>query len=247
MLKWILLVGSSLSMLYFIGIALFAGFGNKFIFFWMMLSLFLFGLFIRIHKGGAIWMSGIIGKICGVIVLIGVLIFIIVEICIISNSFRTCDAEVDYVIVLGAQMKASGPSRTLKYRLDAAYEYLIEHDQVRVIVSGGQGADEPVSEAQGMFDYLVEKGISKERILMESHSINTNQNIAFSGQLVDIKKDKIVIVTNNFHLFRAMKIAKKAGYENLYGIAAKSELFLQLHYTVREFFGVVKDYMVGNM
>lgn len=63
-------------------------------------------------------------------------------------------AELDYLIVLGAQMKTGGPSKALQYRLDEACRYLDENPGIKVIVSGGQGTDEPVSEAQGMYDYL---------------------------------------------------------------------------------------------
>ena len=132
-------------------------------------------------------------------------------------------------------------------RLDKAYDYLTENPDTVVIVSGGQGPDEHVSEAQGMYDYLVEKGIAAERILMEDQSRNTSQNIGFSSALLDKENSSVGIVTNNFHIFRATRIAKKSGYLHVCGIAAPSELSMQGNNMLREFMGVMKDFFVGNI
>ncbi len=144
-------------------------------------------------------------------------------------------------------MKAHGPSRVLQMRLDKACDYLTENPDTIVIVSGGQGPDEHVSEAQGMYDYLVKKGIQEERILMEDQSRNTSQNIGFSSALLDKENSSVGIVTNNFHIFRATRIAKKSGYLHVYGIAAPSELSMQGNNMLREFMGVMKDFLVGNI
>lgn len=100
--------------------------------------------------------------------------------CIISGFSKNTDKELDYIVVLGAQLKTTGPSRVLQYRLDTAYEYLTAHPDTKVIVSGGQGSNEPASEAQGMCDYLVKRGIEPDRIILEDKSVNTEQNIRFS-------------------------------------------------------------------
>ena len=151
------------------------------------------------------------------------------------------------MVVLGAQMKTSGPSKALKYRLDEAVRYLEANPDTKVIVSGGQGPDEPMSEAQGMYDYLVNAGIAPDRILLEDQSKNTFQNLTFSAEYLDPSNDLVGVVSNNFHIFRATKIAQKAGYQNVYGIAAKGEPFLQCNNMMREFLGVVKDFLVGNI
>ncbi len=155
--------------------------------------------------------------------------------------------NLDYIIVLGAQMKAHGPSRVLKMRLDKACDYLAENPDTIVIVSGAQGNDEHVSEAQGMYDYLVEQGISPEHIIKEDQSRNTNQNINYSSAFLDKEKDSVGIVTNNFHIFRATHIAKKSGYADVCGIAAPSEFLMQANNMLREFMGVMKDFLVGNI
>ncbi len=144
------------------------------------------------------------------------------------------------LIVLGCQVKNGKPSRMLKSRLDTAYEYLSENDTVNVVVSGGQGDDELISEAQCMRDYLVEKGISSERIFMEDKSANTEENLRFSLELIEKKGlcDDITIVTDGFHQLRAELIAKKLGAEPN-NIPAPTRWYLFPTYWVREWFGNV--------
>lgn len=98
-----------------------------------------------------------------------------------------------------------------------------------------------------MYDYLVNAGIAPDRILLEDQSKNTFQNLTFSAEYLDPSSDSVGVVSNNFHIFRATKIAQKAGYQNVYGIAAKGEPFLQCNNMMREFLGVVKDFLVGNI
>lgn len=182
-----------------------------------------------------------------VVIVFGLLVFVIVEGCIISAYRAKGEPNLDYLIVLGAQVKEKGPSAALKFRLDTAYDYLVENENTLCIVSGGQGANEPHSEAQGMYDYLVEKGIAKERLIMEDKSTDTSENIAFSSVFLDMEKDRVGIVTNNFHVFRGVRLAKHQGIQNVCGIAAPSNIYFQLNNMVREFFGILKDLVCGNL
>lgn len=157
--------------------------------------------------------------------------FCIAEGFIISGFQTTAPENVDALVVLGAQMKAEGPSRVLQYRLDAAVSYLQQNPKTLVIVSGGQGSDEHISEAQGMYDYLVQKGIEPGRILKEDRSVNTVQNLTFSAALLDKEKNSVAIVTNNFHLFRSMRIAKNWDMHMCMGLRPKGTLFAAEQYT----------------
>ena len=230
---------------YFIAMAVLGGTGTWFFLLWGMMgaAFLLWGLLRRkillVLPG---WLK-VMGFAAFLLVL---LIFLIVEGCIISGFSRNTDQELDYIIVLGAQMKTSGPSRVLQYRLDAAYEYLTAHPNTGVIVSGGQGKNEPVSEAAGMYEYLVKKGISPDRIFLENQSVNTEQNIRFSKEFFDPQKDRVGIVTNNFHVFRAVRLAKAAGYQHVTGIAASATIGYLPNNMLREFFGVVKDFLMGH-
>lgn len=235
-------------LIYFLCIAFFVGHGTNFYFIWLVLAVAAAVFAVLTKKGFFVnhfplWLRRTIaGIFC-----IGVLIFGIVEGFIISGFFMEGQSGADYVIVLGAQMKINGPSKALQYRLDEAIRYLNENPSSKVIVSGGQGSDEHISEAQGMYEYLVERGIEKDRIIKEDKSVNTTQNLAFSAEYLDRERDSVAVVTNNFHVFRAVKIAEKAGYQNVCGIAAKGEPFLQINNMMREFFGVMKDFLFGNM
>lgn len=177
----------------------------------------------------------------------GVVLFLVVEGLVISQFNATPKAGADVCIILGAQMKESGPSDVLQRRLDKALEYLWGNPDTIVVVSGGQGSNEPVSEAQGMRDYLIAKGIAEERILMEDASTNTWENLDYSAKLIDKSGDDVVIVTNNFHVFRAVSIARKQGYSTVQGMAASTHRGNLLNNLLREFLGVLKDFFVGNL
>lgn len=156
-------------------------------------------------------------------------------------------ANLDYIIVLGAQVRESGPSTILKYRLDAAVKYLNENPDTKCIVSGGQGINEPFTEAEGMEEYLIKKGIVADRIIKEDQSKNTVQNILYSKTLLDETYENVGIVTNDFHVFRAVQIGKKQGLKNVYGIAAYSHPFYMPNNALRECGGILKDWIKGNM
>jgi len=165
----------------------------------------------------------------------------------IRAEFESDSRDVDCLIVLGAQMKESGPSLVLLYRLETAEAYLKEHPNTKCIVSGGQGANEPVSEAEGMRDYLVAHGIASSRILLEDRSTDTSENLRFSKELLPSPDVSVGIVTNNFHMYRALGIAGRCGYQNVSGITAPSTQKYLLHNLTRETAGILKDVLQGNM
>ena len=144
-------------------------------------------------------------------------------------------------------MKENGPSDVLERRLKSAISYLEANPDAKVIVSGGKGQNESISEAQGLAEYLMQAGIAEERILKEEASANTTQNLRFSGEFLDKKEDSVVVITNNFHVFRALHLAKKAGYENVTAQAADAYPVMLPNNLLREFFGVIKDWFCGNL
>lgn len=172
---------------------------------------------------------------------LGMVFFLVVEGLILSQFWAVPEQGADVCIILGAQVKASGPSDVLQRRLDKAIGYLLQNPGTQVIVSGGQGGNEPFSEAQGMQEYLIAKGIEPERIFMEDASTDTWENLDFSAKLTDKGSDSVVIVTNNFHVFRALYIAKKQGYGKVQGLAASTHPSNLANNMLREFFGVIKD------
>lgn len=183
----------------------------------------------------------------GALVCAGAVTFCAVEGMILSEYGASAAPGADYCIVLGAQWKPSGPSAVLRKRLDKAVEYLKANPDTKVIVSGGKGANEPMAEAEGMYGYLVQAGIEEERILLEDKSRSTYENLVYSGGLLDKENDRVVIVTNNFHVFRALGIARKQNYGKVEGLAADSVLGMGPNNLLREFLGVLKDFAVGNL
>ncbi len=239
---------AALCLLYCIGIALFVGYGSKFFLIWGVIAVLFGGLSVLlVHRE---WLERIpkwLKRCFVVLVSIGLLFFIVVEGMIFSRFGVKAQPGADYVVVLGAQWKPSGPSYLLQKRLDVASKYLLDNPETKVIVSGGQGPDEPVSEAQGMSEYLMQAGVEEERILLEDKSTNTCQNLTYSGELLDKDKDRVVLVTNNFHMFRALRIAKKQGYTHLEGLSAGCYPAILPNNLFREFFGTIKDFLVGNL
>ena len=144
------------------------------------------------------------------------------------------------LVILGCQVKNGAPSLMLRRRLEAAYEYLNEHENVSVVVSGGKGEDEVISEAQCMRDWLVDNGISSDRIYMEDKSVNTEENLRFSKKIIDDNKlpVTITIVTDGFHQLRADMLAEKQGIE-AHNISADTRFYLLPTYWVREWFGII--------
>lgn len=155
--------------------------------------------------------------------------------------------ECDTIIILGAQVTQDGPSVVLKYRLDAAVDYLNEHPDANCIVSGGQGYNEPCTEAEAMAAYLVKKGISPSRIIQEPNATSTLENLEFSKQYCDCSHSQIGIVTNQFHMFRSVLLARKLQYTDVVRIPAGSIPVYLPNNVLRESLAVWKDLLCGNL
>lgn len=226
------------------------GSGTMFFAVWFAIAALFLGAAAGVHFG---WL-GALPAACrwaGGVLLAAVLAVGVAETGLIVSGAAAANAEsrpgLDYLIVLGAQVKPDGPSVVLRYRLDAAAEYLRDNPETKCIVTGGQGANEPTTEAEGMRDYLAAAGIDEGRIILEPRAENTQQNIAFSRELMDSPDASVGIVTNNFHVFRGVALAKKQGLANAVGIAAPSDPFYLPNNVLREYFGITKDFLTGNM
>ena len=165
--------------------------------------------------------KSVIGKWCKRIFLV-CLAAVTVVLCAFETAIVTRGEEdwsalpVDAVIVLGAGVNGETPSMALQTRIDAAAAYLEQHPDVPVVLSGGQGSGEDITEAEAMRRALKAKGMPEDRLLLEESSTSTAENFAFSKVLLedhDIDTDTAVIavVTNDFHIFRAKLIAQREG------------------------------------
>ena len=173
--------------------------------------------------------------------------FCFIEVLIISQMGSKGKADLDYIIVLGAKVnKNEVPSKPLYWRINAAEKYLKSNPETIAILSGGKGADEPISEAQCMFNELTKRGISPERLILEDESRDTNQNIRNSLNLMPGDAE-FGVVSNNFHVYRAVRISEKISGKEVSGIASEYNDALLIHYMAREAVGIFFDVVEGNM
>lgn len=184
--------------------------------------------------------------IIGILLTTGVVLYVWTGVLIGEGKEPKADGTNRYAIILGAKVHETGiPSLSLKYRLDAAVDYLNQYPHVRVILSGGQGSDEPMSEADFMYAYLVEKGINKERLIREGASTSTYENLLFSKELLPQNATSITIISSDFHLARAQFIAEQLELE-VDVVAAKTPKAVEQKLTFRERFALLKTIIVGK-
>lgn len=143
-----------------------------------------------------------------------------------------------YIILLGAGVNGTVPSLSLRERLDAAFDYMTVHPDAVCVVSGGQGNGEDITEALCMYNDLIARGIPAERIWMEDKATSTKENIAFSLDLIEEKTGSrpvaAGIISNEYHLYRAGRIAGAQGLTSI-PIPAKTRwVSLYINYFLRE-------------
>lgn len=167
------------------------------------------------------------------------ILFFAVELIILCAMAVIPKKHLKYIIILGAQIRGKDITGSLKRRLDKGLRYLQENPETLCIVSGGKGKGEDISEAEAMADYLKSCGIEDKRIYLEDSSTTTWENLEFSKRFIEnLEKDKIGIVSNNFHIYRAMKMAGILGYKKVFALAATTNMVLFPNYMVREFFAL---------
>ena len=148
---------------------------------------------------------------------LALVLFGALQIVIAVHDGTNVSGQPDLMVIFGCQVKKDGPSILLRDRLDTALAYLEGQPDLPVLVTGGKGDDEHVSEAQAMRDYLVEHGIDESRITMENQSRNTRQNLIFSKDVLRQQGREpgelhILAVSNGFHLARIKMLARRFGY-----------------------------------
>lgn len=246
---------------YFLACLLYGGIRLSWIWIWPLLTLFFFARVIFLcrerktllfegqqeQKGKAAKaFTAILRIVYRVLFLLAAVLFLTVESRIIQAMNTQEKTNLPYVIVLGAGLKGSVPTRPLLLRMEKAYEYMAANPDTILIASGGQGADEDISEGECIKNYLISRGIDGNRILVENQSTSTEENIAYSFALLPENADEVGILSSSFHIYRAVRIANLQGHENVSGVPARTLLPLGIHYTVREFFGCVKLFLSSS-
>ncbi|MEG2353821.1 MAG: YdcF family protein [Clostridium sp.] len=181
-----------------------------------------------------------------IIALIGIVFFSALEALIIYNGVTSDNEKPDYVIILGAGLRGSQMSTTLINRMEEGVEYIVDNPDIKVVVSGGKGEDEDITEASAMKKYLLDNGIKEDMIIVEDKSTSTFENFKFSYEklsTMDKRENiKLTVITNGFHMFRAKMLGERCGFE-VYRQPAPGYKPLDPNFYLREVFGVIKSYM----
>ena len=185
-----------------------------------------------------------------VVLILGLLVVGITEAVIIHASFGNPKEQVEYMVVLGAKVNPTGPSVSLWDRIRGAYSYMGAHPDVIAVVSGGQGADEPMTEAQCMYEELVKLGIDPDRIWIEDKATSTWENLNFALNLIEEKTGrrpvKLGVLSSEYHLFRASLFAKASNVAFV-GIPARTSRPSQMiNHFMREVAGVWHYLLLGG-
>ncbi len=208
--------------------------------------LFFIALLILAHR----FLPPVLWKLLLGLTCVGLVYFCAVEAVIIKNARTDPDPERDYLIVLGAAVYGEQPSLALQRRLQGALAYLERCPESTVIVSGGMGSGENITEAEAMHTWLLAKGIPEERILMEDRASSTYENLAYSFALIRQRGDdpdgNVAIVSSDYHLCRAKTMAgymgvRAAGVSSPWGYP-----FVMLNYFIREVFGMTHLWLFGS-
>ena len=152
--------------------------------------------------------------------------------------------EADYALVLGAAVKEDGnASRIMRQRLKAALSFMEENPEAYVILSGGQGEDEPMTEAECMYKTILEMGAEESRLILEGDSFNTRENLLNSMAIIRERggtEKPIALITSEFHQRRAAYIADSLSIETCAVSAHTDQWFYRVNYTLREVFAFIK-------
>ena len=181
-----------------------------------------------------------------IVMIIIIISFLAVETVMIYDGSKKQFVKSDYVVILGAGLWGETPSDILYKRLDAALEYIHKYPDVKIILSGGRGPGETITEAEAMKRYLIKNGIQENMILKEEKSTSTEENIKYTKELIQSLNDKenisVTLVTSNFHILRSKLLAQREGFKvSVYSAPILSWL-IPTYYT-REYFALMKYFI----
>lgn len=184
-----------------------------------------------------------------IILAVVVLQFAAVEALIIYGGKSDDEVRTDYLIILGAGLNGETVSLTLRERLAAGLPYLKKYPDAKVIVSGGQGRKERITEAEAMRRFLVAGGIDEDRILLETKSTSTMENFKFSKRIIVQNSEgpvpDVTFITNRFHVLRSKMIAGRNGL-NAHAISCKTPVQVVVQQYFREYLALIKSFIIDR-
>lgn len=195
------------------------------------------------NKAGRITLKAV-----AVIGICGIVYCLVISCFMIHAAHKKPKAQPQAVIVLGCKVRGTVPSLMLLRRITAAKEILEQNPDLIAVVSGGQGENEEISEAECMKNELIRLGISEDRILMEDRSASTSENLRFSKQILEENgiTGSLLIATDGYHEMRAQILAKKEGLPDCGAVKAYTSWYLLPTYWVREWFGLAHAFVFGT-
>ena len=245
------LIAGVLCILFYLIEGITVRFGQSLLFLWPILGAALIGRYLLWKKA---WAAGksvpfprwLIWSV-RVVILLALGVFLYVESFIVSAALRPAPEGLDAIVILGARVQEDGPSGSLNERIEAALAYLEQNPDTIAVASGGQGSDEPMSEAQCIYDHLTAAGIDPSRLRLEDTSTSTLENLTNSFALLGDDAESVGIVTNDFHIYRAVAVGNTLGGYVLSGVPARSSVFGFVHYSMREFFALSVMLLRGQL
>lgn len=153
----------------------------------------------------------------------------------VLNFINILPRKIDYVVVLGAGLIGERVTPLLASRIRKGIKVYKANPGSKLIMSGGQGPDEVVSEAFAMKNYALEQGIDENDIILEDKSTSTEENIIFSKKFIPVDKS-FAVVTNYYHVYRALVQARTLGFRCI-GYGAPTKFYFTLNAFIREFIG----------
>lgn len=180
--------------------------------------------------------------------IIGVLVAVFIEIGVIRFGVKAKPKKSDCIIVLGCQVKGTYPSPFLQSRLKEGIRLYKEGYGKYIIVSGGKGPGEDITEAQAMKKFLMGYGIKESVIIMEDKSKNTKENLIFSKSIMKEKGFKnAIVVSNKYHLKRASLMCKSLEIEASYsGVFVSDRKLTEIKGHIREVPGIIRYLILGE-
>lgn len=182
-----------------------------------------------------------------VVMIIIIISFITLETAICYDGSKKQYVKSDYVVILGAGLWGETPSDILYKRMDAALDYIHKYPEVKVILSGGKGPGEIITEAEAMKRYLIQKGVPEKMLFKEEKSTSTEENIKYTKTMIRSMNDKemisVTLVTSNFHILRSKLLAQKEGFK-VYVYSAPILSWLIPTYYTREYFALMKYFLI---
>lgn len=248
LLRWLAMV--PLGGIWFLFTFLMAGYSFTALVCAILIGILLFYNICYLTKSKYPKLTRVVKRVFTVLLVLGLLVVGVTECLIIHASFGDMDEAVEYVVVLGAKVRNDGPSVSLMDRIRATARYMEAHPEVIAVVSGGQGDDEPMTEAQCMYEQLLKLGVDPSRIWMEDKATSTWENLQFSLNLIEEKTGqrpvKIGLLSSEYHLYRAKLFAKACGVEAAGIPAHTSRISQMVNHFMREVAGVWHYILLGG-